>query len=32
LFDFHGANRTFDSLTDFIKYAPIVCILMQYAG
>ncbi len=30
--DFAGASHRPDSLTDFIKYNPIVCIPMKYPG
>ena len=30
--DFAGASYRPDSLTDFIKYLPIVCIPMKYPG
>ena len=30
--DFAGASHRPDSLTDFIKYLPIVCIPMKYPG
>jgi hypothetical protein len=30
--DFAGASHRPDSLTDFIKYPPIVCIPIKYPG